>query len=1257
MPEGRAKILVVEDNAIIRRLVRLTLQSKSYEVIEAADAASALAIAPRERPDLVVQDLRLPDLDGFDLLRRLRALPEMVDVPVIAFSGFVSRLEEARASAIGFSDFLVKPLQPTELIRAIQAHLPNRAAVQAAGGGRRVLFVDDDPVQRKLGRVQLELQGFRVQTADDGVEALAMARAQAFDVIVSDVLMPRLDGFGLCMAIRQDPNLARLPVVLCSNTYLEAEDEALGRRLGASAFVARSAGMAAVADAALAALRQDSVPAPVGAATELHDRHVYRIISQLEHQAGINAGLARRCASQSAALAILSTISDTLAKSLDRESAIDEVLGRCLEAGGFSVGALYLLDTEGRLRVNAQSGYSRRASPEAVERLFGQEALLRSALDGAAPVVIPSPSVDEGMAREFLARTGASSALILPILFRDERLGVLLVAADLTDLSGEESLDFARTIGHQIGQVIALRRSFTRMAAAEQEYRGLFEHAVEGIFRATPDGRYLLVNPAMARIFGYATPEEMVTSLTDIRSQLYVDPEQRDTLLRLLSTQGSVSGFEGQGRRRDGTVIWVSQSVRAVHDAGGRVVSYEGLLEDITERRKAEAATAALAQTSRALLESLDIKGVTQRVTENLRRLLDARSVSVYCLEPESGDLVAVGHSATGERASVERFPAGTGLVARAVSTRRPRVTSDVLLEPDVQYTATTRAALEADVERAVLAVPLAVRDGVFGSLVIRDHTGRVFDTAEIGLAQAFADQAAIALNNARLFEDARAGRDFLASVAGNSADAIVATDADGRVTFFSTRAEEIWGRPASEVLGRPLADLLGEPDQARALLERLHAERRIQNREITVCDPAGRGVELSLSFAVLRDAAGAVNGLVAVGRDVTERKRTEAALRQSEKLAAMSSLVAGLAHELNNPLSVILAHSTLLAAGGAANAEARATKIIKAAERCARLVRNFLALARQHPPERQRVVLDQVVQETAELLAYTLRVDGVTVTLDLAGDVPALWADPHQLQQVLLNLLTNAHHAVRTIDPPRDITVSTRLAAGPRVLVCVADNGPGIPPAARERIFEPFFTTKSVGQGTGLGLSLCQGIVESHGGTLSFESPPEGGAVFTIALPVTAPPTMAPPVVTPAERVAALRVLVVDDEPEVASVLVDMLSIDGHRVEVAPNGRMALDRLRDGDYDLVMSDLRMPELDGAALYRTLQDAGHPIVHRFVFVTGDVLGPESHQFLSQAEVLAVAKPFVLSEVRNVIRQVFGTETTPSERGRRKETDA
>jgi PAS domain S-box-containing protein len=235
------------------------------------------------------------------------------------------------------------------------------------------------------------------------------------------------------------------------------------------------------------------------------------------------------------------------------------------------------------------------------------------------------------------------------------------------------------------------------------------------------------------------------------------------------------------------------------------------------------------------------------------------------------------------------------------------------------------------------------------------------------------------------------------------------------------------------------------------------------------------------------------------------ERMRTEAALRQTDKLATMGSLLAGVAHELNNPLTVILGQTELLLGSCPQGPIAeRADRLYKAAERCARIVKNFLALARQHPPERQQVQLNQVAREAVELLAYPLRVDNVEIIWDLTDRLPRIWADSHMLYQVAANLIANAQQAMHDAPPPRRLTIATRVeASSERIILMVADTGPGIPAEVQPRIFEPFFTTKPPGQGTGLGLSLCQGIIDSHGGTMRVESQPGRGAAFIVELPV----------------------------------------------------------------------------------------------------------------------------------------------------------
>ena len=465
-----------------------------------------------------------------------------------------------------------------------------------------------------------------------------------------------------------------------------------------------------------------------------------------------------------------------------------------------------------------------------------------------------------------------------------------------------------------------------------------------------------------------------------------------------------------------------------------------------------------------------------------------------------------------------------------------------------------------------------------------------------------------------------------------------------GEIMDANPAAVRMLGYPDRQsLLAVNVTDLYVDPGQ-RSRFQALIAEHgSVRGFETQFRRRDGSVISVRLSASGIHDAEGRALYYEGSIEDVTELKRAEEALRQSEKLSAMGSLLAGVAHELNNPLAVVLGHARLLAETAEGRSAERGTKITAAAERCARIVKNFLALARQHPPERQRVALGTIVREAVELLAYQLRVSDVEVTLDLAPNLPVLWADPHQLQQVFVNLITNAQQALSQAPPPRRLTIATRHdPSRAAVTVDVADTGPGMRPEVRSRIFEPFFTTKPPGQGTGLGLALCRGIIEGHAGTITVESAPGRGTAFRIELPVTPPPEAAAAALpaAAAQPVRQKSILIVDDEPDVAEILADLLAVDGHRVQTAPNGARALEKLRGGAYDAILSDLKMPELDGPSLYRTLAHQSHPLIQRFIFVTGDVLGEEMRQFLEETGVLCVSKPFDLEQVRRALDAVF-----------------
>ena len=384
------------------------------------------------------------------------------------------------------------------------------------------------------------------------------------------------------------------------------------------------------------------------------------------------------------------------------------------------------------------------------------------------------------------------------------------------------------------------------------------------------------------------------------------------------------------------------------------------------------------------------------------------------------------------------------------------------------------------------------------------------------------------------------------------------------------------------------------------------------------------------------------------IARDITEKKRAaeelgrqREMLHQREKLAALGSLLAGVAHELNNPLSVVVARAAMLEEQDDPRTRTAASKIRAAAERCARIVRTFLAMARKQQPERIPVALREVVSAALDITGYALKTSGVEVTLDLDPRLPPVLADPDQLHQVFMNLIINAQQALQDRPPQRELRLTSRwdVHAG-AVRIDVADNGPGIPASILSRIFEPYFTTKPAGAGTGVGLAVCLGIVEAHGGTLSVESTEGSGTVFTVRLPAAAGREVGP-AQAELDRLEACRhsVLVVDDEADVREMLVEILLAKGHRVATAASGDEALRQLAVERFDVVMTDIRMPGLDGMGLYREIERRWPERTAQVIFVSGDTLTSGLREFAEKSGRPVIEKPFLPGEVHRLVGEV------------------
>ena len=249
-------VLVVDDNAATRKLIRTALSQDGYTVLEAPDGRAAVHAVMEALPDLVLQDLFLPDLDGVDLLQVIRVLPGGAEVPIVAYSGWISRMDEARRQGAGFSGYLLKPVDVIRLRETVRAHLSSSGVSSGDFVGRHALLAMENPEQRTEVRRSLEEGGFLVTAVEDGLQALEAARMTSPDVIIADVLMPRCDGYHLCRAVREDPDLADTPVVLTGTDAVEG-DRALAQSVGANAFVVRTPDLREVTDALRMLLGQE----------------------------------------------------------------------------------------------------------------------------------------------------------------------------------------------------------------------------------------------------------------------------------------------------------------------------------------------------------------------------------------------------------------------------------------------------------------------------------------------------------------------------------------------------------------------------------------------------------------------------------------------------------------------------------------------------------------------------------------------------------------------------------------------------------------------------------------------------------------------------------------------------------------------------------------------------------------------------------------------------------------------------------------
>ena len=1250
-------VLVVEDNPITCKLFRVTLEGGGYTVVHAGDGATALALFERHRPDLVVQDLGLPDMPGMSVVERLRELPGGAEIPIIAVTGFIPRLGNTLAVPGGFADYLFKPVEPALLLSTVETFLRLGGTDPAVMPNPRVLLVDDDPLQRKLLQRTLTERGFDVTTAADAEDALQRVAASQPDAIVSDVLMPGMDGFRLCLSMRRIPSLSKIPLVLLSSMYTEEGDRQLALEVGATALLQRSPDPVELEQVLRQALHGGPCPPPrisdVG-----QDHYVARVLRQLDRQVQTNASLASRLAAREAELNVLASLSGSLSDGVRTESLFEALLDRTLGSIELSRGALYLVQPDGSLlRTAAAGNWAGHSLPE---RLSPPGAIFDAMHEGE-PVILSIQNVTDR------ATADGGSILVGPLANGPERLGAIWLSAASRELT-PDWFGFIKGMGNYLAQVITTVRAISDARSAEHRFRGLLEAAPDGIVVIDQKGRIVLVNSEAERLFGYRRDE-----LTGQPVELLMPPRFRQGhpshLCGFFKTPRKRTLKLGQGvfgLRHDGTEFPAEIMISPLQtDEGTYGIA---AIRDATERCREAASLAEqarislfMADVASALTRDATMSDMLHGCTDAMVKHLDAAFARIWILnEPASMlELQSSSGMYTHITGGHQFIPMGQFKIGMIAQERKPHFTNAVIGDPHVpQQEWAKREGMV-----AFAGYPMVVGDELIG--VMGMFSREPLSQSILDAMSATAKEIGLGIKRKKTEEALYRSEENFRQLAQNSREVFWILDlASGRIAYVSPAYERIWQRSCDSLYASPASWLapIHPEDRERVRQATPSAERLTDmDHHYRIVRPDGSIRWIHDRTVLVRDASGKPYRVAGIAEDITDQKAIEDQFRQSQKMEAIGKLAGGVAHDFNNMLTVIVGYAELLRLRAASGSplDKDVGNIKTAADRAAVLTRQLLAFSRQQVLEPKVLDMNQVVLGMEPMLRRLIGED-IQLIVQCGGSLGHVMADPGQLEQVIMNLVVNARDAmpnggkliietgavelrsgyVRTQEP---------VADGAYVFLAVSDTGCGMTRQVQAKIFEPFFTTKAAGQGTGLGLSTVYGIVKQSGGEIAVYSEVRQGTVFKVYLPrvQNEPALLQSSATSEAMRRGSETILIVEDEDLVRALAEESLGSNGYTVLTASDGdaAVALSNRHEGRIDLLLTDMVMPGMNGIELAAALAPSRHDMKVLYCSGYSDhaILNRHPHDGLTYLQ-----KPYTPDRLSARVREVLDAGPRPAD---------
>ena len=751
---------------------------------------------------------------------------------------------------------------------------------------------------------------------------------------------------------------------------------------------------------------------------------------------------------------------------------------------------------------------------------------------------------------------------------------------------------------------------------SEERYQTILQEIQDSYFEANLAGNFTFFNETTRRDLGYSREE-----LMGMNYRAYIAPEDAETMYKAFNqvyrTGKTIRTTTFKVVTKDGVIKFAESWVSPLRNERGEIVGFRGLSRDITEHKRVEEALRQSEERYRTILEEMQDDYFEVDLAGNYTFVNEANARQLGYSKEE---LMGMNYRVYIHPDDVENVYKTFNQVYREGQPIR----------------ACTFKIVRKDGSTGL---------GELSVFPLRNDKGEIIGFRGIGRD---------VTERMQMIEALRQSEEKYRTVLEQMEEAYYELDIAGNLTLFNDALCRQLGYSREELMGMDYR-VYTPPEDVKKVFETYNRVYRtgepVKSFPVERIRKDGTRIFAEFSAFPLRNERGEIIGFRGIVHDITERKQAELERKQMEqkaqlasRLASVGELASGVAHEINNPLTGVIGYAHLLLDRKDIPQDIRHDLEIinEGAQRVAAIIRKLLTFARQQKPEQRFANINEIIGTTLDLRAYELASNNIRVAFQPARDLPMTIVDSGQLQQVFLNLIINAETAMKLAHGRGKLSIKTEHIDN-TMRISFKDNGPGIAKGNLERIFDPFFTTREVGQGTGLGLNVCHGIITEHKGKIWVESKLGRGTTFIVELPIVTEDSqlvLLEPAVEEPKKVTKAKILVIDDEPVIRQFVSRVLSEKGHEVEAVDKAEDALEKIKSKRYHLILLDVKMPGISGIELYKQFQEIAPSLMKRVVFITGDVMGKRTTDFLAKTKAPYMIKPFDAEQLKTEINRIL-----------------